>query len=262
MAMRLIAWIAIIGLSAVTGLGWLHIAEPKRTTVPMLAPPTTVAAPAPAARTPLPGKVAIVLSGLGLRDDITRRAVDETPAALALAFSPYADGLADWAERARARGHEVLMELPVRDSPDADEGPRALAAGLSVADNRARLQWALSRVRAADGLLGAVFAPERPGGAVRVTSMAEAVLEATRSGVRYVDIAANWAGKGEPGGADIATLAPASGAGPELADEVFQRRAGIVILRADPRTLDALPGLLAALNQKGLAPAPLSAFKE
>ena len=266
--MRAIAWIVIVGLSAFIGLGWLHIAAPKRTVVGMPSAPVTVAAPAeglpaPAERPAAQGRVALILAGLGLKDEISRRAVDETPAEIALAFSPYADNLAEWAERARARGHVVLLELPVAQGrADIDEGPRALEASLSVADNKARLQWVLGRARGPVGLLGAVFVPERAGDPVRLGSMGEAVIEAERSGVRYVDVAVNWSGRGEPRGADIPTLAAPDGAAPGLADEIFQRRAQIVILRADPRTLDALPALIAALKRKGLAPAPLSAVKE
>ena len=55
-------------------------------------------------------KIAIVIGGLGLNSALTERAIDDLPAEVTLAFAPYAKNLSFWAEKARAAGHEVVLE--------------------------------------------------------------------------------------------------------------------------------------------------------
>ena len=56
--------------------------------------------------------VAVVITGLGLADQLTARAL-ALPGAVGLSFSPYA-GAAAWQARARAAGHEALLTLPLQ----------------------------------------------------------------------------------------------------------------------------------------------------
>ena len=65
-------------------------------------------------------KVALVIGGLGLNSRATQTAIEALPAEVTLSFSPYADGLQGWIDRARAAGHEVLLEIPMEpvDFPD------------------------------------------------------------------------------------------------------------------------------------------------
>jgi polysaccharide deacetylase 2 family uncharacterized protein YibQ len=100
-------------------------------------------APAPDGRP----RIAIVISGMGLREAPTRMAVQRLPAPVTLAFAPYGDGLQEWVSQARAAGHEVLLELPMEpyDYPENDPGPQALLTSLSAEENTNRLEWLLSR---------------------------------------------------------------------------------------------------------------------
>ncbi|HVK81088.1 MAG TPA: divergent polysaccharide deacetylase family protein, partial [Verrucomicrobiae bacterium] len=99
--------------------------------------------------TPVQGRpmVAVVIGGLGFNARATTQAIDELPAEITLSFVPYASDLQGWIDRARARGHEVLIELPMEPfDPDADDtGPQTLLATATPQQNTARLEQLLSR---------------------------------------------------------------------------------------------------------------------
>jgi len=98
----------------------------------------------------------VVLTGLGLSDSATQAAIDNLPPAITLSFSPYARGLERWIALARARGHEVMIDLPMEPAsfPNDDPGPQALLTSLSAEDNLDRLDWVLSRGSAYVGVAG------------------------------------------------------------------------------------------------------------
>ncbi len=100
-------------------------------------------------------KIAMVISGMGLSEAPTRLAVERLPPPVTLAFTPYGDGLQDWVARARAAGHEVLLELPMEpyDYPENDPGPHALLTSLSGEENTDRLEWLLSRFSGYAGVI-------------------------------------------------------------------------------------------------------------
>jgi uncharacterized protein len=92
-------------------------------------------------------KVALVIGGLGLNARITQRAIDELPSEVTLSFVPYADNLQGWINKARAAGHEVLIEIPMEpfDYPDNDPGPHTLLSSAAPEENQRRLEYLLSR---------------------------------------------------------------------------------------------------------------------
>ncbi|WP_430430876.1 divergent polysaccharide deacetylase family protein [Oceanicaulis sp.] len=91
--------------------------------------------------------VSIIVGGLGLSESLTTRAIEALPAEVTLSFAPYADDLQTWINRARADGHEVLLELPMEpfDYPNNDPGPHTLLVDASATENSRRLTWLLSR---------------------------------------------------------------------------------------------------------------------
>lgn len=103
-------------------------------------------------------RVAVVLTGLGLSDSATEAAIEELPAAVTLSFSPYARNLERWIALARARGHEVMIDLPMEPTtfPNEDPGPQALLTSLAPQDNLDRLDWVLARASAYVGLAGSM----------------------------------------------------------------------------------------------------------
>ncbi|MCW0181560.1 MAG: divergent polysaccharide deacetylase family protein, partial [Zavarzinia sp.] len=100
-------------------------------------------------------RIAIIVAGLGLKESTSAEAIDKLPPDVTLAFSPYARNLDDWSARARAAGHELLIQLPMEpvDFPTSDPGPKALMTGLSAADNRSRLEWTLARTTGYVGVM-------------------------------------------------------------------------------------------------------------
>ncbi len=98
---------------------------------------------------PGPPRIAVVITGLGLSKAVSEQAVDRLPPQVSLSFSPYAEQLGDWIARARAKGHEVLIDLPMEPVtfPDDDPGPRALMTGLQPEENLERLRWILDRAQ-------------------------------------------------------------------------------------------------------------------
>lgn len=100
-------------------------------------------------------KVAVIVSGLGLGGAVTSAAIDRLPPGVSLAFTPYGSELQAVVSTARAKGHEVLLEVPLEpyDYPDNDPGQNTLLTGTSSAENPARLRWVMSRFAGYAGLI-------------------------------------------------------------------------------------------------------------
>jgi polysaccharide deacetylase 2 family uncharacterized protein YibQ len=92
-------------------------------------------------------RIGLVIGGLGLNAAATRTAIERLPPEVTLSFVPYSDGLQGWIDRARAAGHEVMLEIPMEplDYPTNDPGPYALMANASAGETGKRLEWLLSR---------------------------------------------------------------------------------------------------------------------
>ena len=99
--------------------------------------------------TPVQGRpmIAVVIGGLGFNARATTQAIEELPPEVTLSFVPYAQDLQSWIDRARAHGHEVMLELPMEPfDPDADDtGPQTLLASAPAQQNITRLEQLLSR---------------------------------------------------------------------------------------------------------------------
>lgn len=92
-------------------------------------------------------KIALIIGGLGLNARITERAINQLPAEVTLSFVPNTENLQAWINKARASGHEVMIEIPMEpfDYPDNDPGPHTLMASGDWAENQRRLDYILSR---------------------------------------------------------------------------------------------------------------------
>ena len=130
-------------------------------------------------------RIATIIAGLGLSRAATEAAINRLPAAVTLAFDPYAKGLSDWVSLARQAGHEILLSLPMEpaDFPLRDPGPLALLTSLEPADNLQRLELLLGRLSGYVGVitvLGSQF--------TTVESQVRPLLEALKGrGLLYVD---------------------------------------------------------------------------
>ncbi len=109
-------------------------------------------------RNDLRPRVGLVLGGLGMNAALTEEAIRRLPPTVTLAFSPYATQVALLLDRARGRGMELLVSLPLEPTgyPLNSPGDRALLTGISSAENSERLDWALSRFTGYVGAIGAL----------------------------------------------------------------------------------------------------------
>ncbi|MDP2125049.1 MAG: divergent polysaccharide deacetylase family protein [Parvibaculum sp.] len=112
------------------------------------------ARPVPAG-TPATRRVAIVVSGMGISESATAHAIETLPPEVTLSFAPYGPNLQDWIAKARAAGHEVLLELPMEPFgyPQNDPGPYTLLTSLSPEENLTRLEWLMSRFTGYAGVM-------------------------------------------------------------------------------------------------------------
>lgn len=219
-------------------------------------------------------KIAIIMSGLGLSQAATEAAIETLPGAISLAFNSYAQGNDAWVSRARQRGHEVLISLPMESNyfPLSDPGPQALLTALKPNENLSRLEFVLSRFAGYVGVLGSMGS--------RFTASEEhlkPVLDAlNKRGLMYVD-----------GGADKKSLAPKMATEINLPravadltlDEVpskaaidkklaeleklaRERSAVVAIAQAYPSTLERLATWAAGLEAKNISLVPVSALAD
>jgi uncharacterized protein len=94
-----------------------------------------------------PGRptIAVVLDDVGVAPGHAALAID-LPAVVTLSFMTYAPGVADMAARAHAKGHELMLHVPMEPlDGDLDAGPHVLKVGASEAEILANLDWGLRR---------------------------------------------------------------------------------------------------------------------
>lgn len=94
--------------------------------------------------------IAIVIDDAGVAQARTRRAI-ELPSPLTIAFIPYSGNLEAQTRRARQRGHELLVHIPMEPSTTDDPGKNALLTTLDSEEIMRRFRWALARF---DGYVG------------------------------------------------------------------------------------------------------------
>ena len=122
--------------------------------------PTPGAKPAAAApSSPAPPRVAIFVSGMGLDAGATRTAIETMPAAVTLAFLPYGTSAAANVGAAKAKGHEVLLQLPMRNERGASPGPHSLRPDAPAEVLKGDLAWLMDRVSGYDGIVNLLGAP-------------------------------------------------------------------------------------------------------
>jgi polysaccharide deacetylase 2 family uncharacterized protein YibQ len=148
----------IAGFIERTSAGELpKIASDGRTPAQVYARPFTGAADKP--------RIGLIVGGLGMTAKHTQIAISELPPEVTLSFVPYAPNLQDWINKARAAGHEVLLELPMEayDYPNVDTGPLTLVTSAKPEENVRRLSVLLGKASGYFGVTnyqGARFATD------------------------------------------------------------------------------------------------------
>jgi polysaccharide deacetylase 2 family uncharacterized protein YibQ len=89
--------------------------------------------------------IAVVLDDVGVARGHAELAID-LPGVITLSFMTYADGVADMAARARAKGHELMLHVPMEPlGHEIDAGPHVLTVEASESELLKRLAWGLDR---------------------------------------------------------------------------------------------------------------------
>jgi uncharacterized protein len=142
----------------------------------------------------LPGKpdaprIAIIVGGLGVSESATADAIAKLPGAVTLGFMPYGGDVATLAANARAKGHEVLLQVPMEpfDYPDNDPGPQTLLTSLTPQQNFERLYWLMARLQGYVGIANAMGARFTASEA----SFAPIMHETAKRGLIFVDDGSN-----------------------------------------------------------------------
>lgn len=110
-------------------------------------------------------KISLIVGGLGMTQKHTLAAINELPPEVTLSFVPYASDLQGWINKARAAGHEVLLELPMEayDYPNVDTGPQTLVTSAKPEENLRRLNMLMGKATGYFGVTnyqGAKFATD------------------------------------------------------------------------------------------------------
>jgi polysaccharide deacetylase 2 family uncharacterized protein YibQ len=210
-------------------------------------------------------RVAMLVVGLGLQTDLTEAAIG-LPGEISLQFSVYASGLQNWFERARRRGHEVLLGLPMEplDYPANDPGPHTLLASRSTEENLKRLDWLLAR---ATGYVAVVGSGARFAASERAAPVLDVLA---RRGLAVVELGqSNLKTTAAAVGLPYASAPTAIDADPSVlsiddalaALEVQARQNGsaVGVAQGYPVSLERLRRWAATLGSRGMALAPVSA---
>jgi uncharacterized protein len=214
-------------------------------------------------------KVALVIGGLGLNARITQRAIDELPSEVTLSFVPYADNLQGWINKARAAGHEVLIEIPMEpfDYPDNDPGPHTLLSSAAPEENQRRLEYLLSRASGYFGVtnyLGGKYAGAGDASAATMRALksrglafisdgSAAALGSAAANVGMRNAQADRSLDQRPSGEDILAQLGA------LEAEATQQGASLGFGVAYAVTIDQVARWAREANRRGLVLAPASA---
>jgi polysaccharide deacetylase 2 family uncharacterized protein YibQ len=100
-------------------------------------------------------KVAILLGGMGLNAELTKKATSTLPGEVTFAFAPYGEDLQAQVNRARAQGHEIMLQLPLEPFgyPATNPGPKTLMASADAKTNLDALAWHMGRFAGYTGII-------------------------------------------------------------------------------------------------------------
>jgi polysaccharide deacetylase 2 family uncharacterized protein YibQ len=216
-------------------------------------------------------RIGIVVADIGLNATHTEEAIRRLPPAVALALSPYAARPGQAAERARERGMETLISLPLEPAgyPLNNPGDRALLTGRPMADNLDTLAWVLSRAQGYVGAIGAIGGMRGERFAAMPEALA-AVQDMLRGrGLLYVDPRPGAAAPARAWGrgVDVILDEPAGTRGEidrRLAElEAIARERGSALGlagAATPVVVERIAAWAGGLGARGLVLAPVSAM--
>ncbi len=216
-------------------------------------------------------RVAVLVVGLGLPDSPAGDVLKGLPGPISVAYGAYGRSLQDAVTRARANGHEVLLQIPLEpdDYPKVDPGPHTLLTTLPPAENMKRLQWLMSRYAGYVGItnqMGAKFESTQD-------SLTPVLEELKNRGLLYVDdgsVQASTAGQiASVIGLDYSAASVQIDVGPSTGDVARQlakleatakeKGTAIAVVKVKPATIKQLAEWASKLEGKGIVLVPVSA---
>jgi polysaccharide deacetylase 2 family uncharacterized protein YibQ len=232
------------------------------------------ARPLPAA-TKLPAnapRIAIVIGGMGISQTATDHAIETLPGAVTLAFAPYGTDVGSLAAKARARGHELLLQVPMEPfDPGQTPGPRTLQTGFGADQNLDHLHWAMSRFQGYVGItnyMGAKFT-------ALDASLVPIEREVARRGLLWLDDGSSARSVAGDVGGDLGlnflqAQVSLEGMSREAAEAALvrvekqarEKGSAIVVATGLPASVDRLADFAQGLERKGMALVPLSALAD
>jgi polysaccharide deacetylase 2 family uncharacterized protein YibQ len=213
--------------------------------------------------------VAIVIDDVGLDRARSKRAW-ELPGPMTMSFLPYAKDLPEQARAARARGHELMLHMPMEPNGRNDPGPGALMVSMSDVELRQRLLIALESFGGYVGInnhMGSRFTASRPG-------MDVVMRQLKPRGLMFLDSRTTPQSVGDQTAQEFGVPSivrhvflddeeTLESVRRKLAEtEAVARRQGFVVAIGHPHdaTLQALAEWLPTVQGKGLALAPSTAI--
>lgn len=133
------------------------LVAPKPAPAPVVVPPAPATIPSPVVVPIGPSaadkkaRLVIVIDDMGLARAHTRAVID-LPAPLTLAFLPYADALATQTQAATARGHEVMLHMPMQPFGSDNPGPNAIRPDMAADEVAGTLRTALATLPGIKGI--------------------------------------------------------------------------------------------------------------
>lgn len=99
--------------------------------------------------------IGIIVTGLGLEEGPTKKAILDLPPFMTLAVSPYSTDATFWVEQSIKSRHETLLEIPMQpdDFPNSDPGYLALMHNIDYKTNSDRLDEISSKGEAYIGFI-------------------------------------------------------------------------------------------------------------
>jgi polysaccharide deacetylase 2 family uncharacterized protein YibQ len=233
-------------------------------------PREAYAARAPAAAPDEP-RIVMVVGGMGMSQTGTQAAIEALPEAVTLAFASYGSSLQRWADKARAEGHEVLLQVPLEPEgyPARNPGEHTLLVSPDRHQMRQELHWNLGRMTAYAGVMNYM------GG--RFTASDEAMLpflgEIGERGLFFLDDGVSQQSRASGVGeamrvpvvtADIVVDRARSAAAIEselrrLEGIAFDRGIAIGVASAFPTTVEAIAEWASDAEARGFAIVPATA---
>ena len=213
-------------------------------------------------------KIALVIGGVGLNPRTTEAAIADLPEAVTLAFAPYGETIAADGARARARGHETLLQAPMEpfDYPQNNPGPHTLRVDAADLDD---LHWLMGRFTGYAEIMnfmGGRFTADEKALSPALADIAQRGLFFLDDGARPQSLVVSLAPRLALPAARVDVILDARGtpqsleaALAQLEAAARQNGAAIGFANAKPATIARLARFARDAERRGVAIAPVSA---